>query len=135
MELQILKYEFRACMHNFYWGFYYFGGYSWGGVIYILGLWWLDTSVKRKSSYPQVLLRNQGDGWESTWRACCFHQHHWYHLQLTGIGMQSQLLKCSSSVLLCKLLPSQAPSLPPPRGSSQLTAPSPGLFLPPHPTI
>ena len=106
-----------------------------GRVIYILRLWWLETSVKQKSSYPQVLLQNQGDGWESTWQVWCFYQHHWCHLQLTGIGTQSQLLKGSSSVLLCKLLPSQVPSLPTPRGFSQLTAPSPSLFLPPHPTI
>ena len=88
-------------------------GVTLGRVIYILGLWWLDTSVKRKSSYPQMLLQNQDDGWESTWWACCFCQHHWHHLQWAGIGTQSQLLKCSSSVLLCKLLPSQAPSLHP----------------------
>ena len=68
-----------------------------GRVIYILRLWWLETSVKQKSSYPQVLLQNQGDGWESTWQVCCFYQHHWCHLQLTGIGTQSQLLKGSSS--------------------------------------
>ena len=98
-------------MHNFYWG------YPWEGHLYLRAL--VVGYICETLSLSDIV--------ESRWwvgkllGVCCFYQHHWYHMQLTGIGMQNQLLKWSSSVLLCKLLPSQAPSLPTTRGSSQLT--------------